>query len=88
MAVLLLSWAPSLDALNQQFDILDYFAGKALISRSARRMGLGAAAIDIDYGNPRAMDMTSAAGFAFLILFKVVLQAVVYMAARYRLYRS
>ena len=31
MAVLLLSWAPSLDALNQQFDILDYFAGKALI---------------------------------------------------------
>ena len=66
MATLLVCWIPALHACSQQYDVLDYYAGEAQVARMARRMGLAAAAFDIEYStNPRTMDMTTAPGFAF-----------------------
>ncbi|OLP73572.1 hypothetical protein AK812_SmicGene47144 [Symbiodinium microadriaticum] len=63
-AVLLLAW---MGPIRDEYHILEYFAGKARVARSARKMDLKAAALDLSYGDSGAFDMTSAAGFANLI---------------------
>ena len=64
-AVLLLGWMePGL--MVDKFDILEFYAGKARVSRAAREAGLSAAALDVLYHeNQRVLDMTSSPGFAF-----------------------
>ena len=64
-AVLLLGWLePGL--MEDKFDIVEFYAGKARISRAARQSGLSAAALDVLYHeNQRVLDMTSSPGFAF-----------------------
>ena len=56
-AVLLLAW---MGPIRDEYHILEYFAGKARVARSARKMDLKAAALDLSYGDSGAFDMTSA----------------------------
>ncbi|CAE7328839.1 unnamed protein product [Symbiodinium sp. CCMP2592] len=59
--VLLLAWShPS----EQQYDVIEYFAGKGRVAKAARRCGLRAAALDVLYHT--SFDITSAAGMALL----------------------
>ena len=65
LAVLLLSWT-ELPGNETPYEVLDYFAGKAHLARSARYVGKASAAFDIDYQEGQAMNVNSPAGFAFL----------------------
>ena len=65
LATLLLSWT-ELPETGTPYEVLDYFAGKAYLARSARYVGKAAAAVDIDYQEGQAMNINSPAGFAFL----------------------
>ena len=54
-----------MDTMGVEFDVIEFYAGKARVARSARMAGLEAAALDVLYGNDRpAFDITSASGFA------------------------
>ena len=49
-----------------RFEIIEFFAGRARVSKCAREAGLKAAALDVLYHeNSRVLDMTSSAGFAY-----------------------
>ena len=63
-AVLLLGWMePGLMA--DQFEVVEFFAGRARVSQAARKVGMSAAALDVLYHeNKRVLDMTSSPGFA------------------------
>ena len=55
----------SMDTMGVEFDVIEFYAGKARVARSARMAGLEAAALDVLYGRDRpAFDITSASGFA------------------------
>lgn len=52
-----------------KYDVIDYFAGAGRFARSARLLGLSAAALDIGYHpNSRVFDINSDPGFALLPL--------------------
>ena len=48
-----------------RFEVVEFFAGRARVSKCARAAGMKAAALDVIYHeNQRVLDMTSSAGFA------------------------
>ena len=48
-----------------KFDVIEFFAGQARVSRGARQAGRSSAALDVLYHeNQRVLDMTSSPGFA------------------------
>ena len=66
--VLMISWMEPAEFFpDLNFEVLDFFAGAARVSRAARALGMSAASFDIDYHpNPRVFDRNSSAGFVFL----------------------
>ena len=62
--MLLLAWTYPIE---EKYDILEFYAGTARITKCARRMGLTAGALDVTYhDNPRVFNMLSEAGFGLL----------------------
>ena len=54
-------------ALGDRYDVIEFYAGKARVARSARAAGMNAAALDVLFHQyPQVFDMTGAAGFSFL----------------------
>ncbi|CAE7448657.1 unnamed protein product [Symbiodinium pilosum] len=65
-AVLLLSWMQPAP-IPDRYHVIEFYAGKARVARSARAAGLNAAALDVLFHQyPQVFDMTSASGFSFL----------------------
>ena len=56
-----------MEPVDDTYDVVEFFAGKARIARCARQAGLTAAALDVVFHQfPQVFDITSASGFALL----------------------
>ena len=63
-AVILLSF---MEPIEDKYDVVEFYAGRARIARAARGAGLTAAALDVVFHSyPQVFDITSASGFALL----------------------
>lgn len=64
----MVSWLDNFDFQNQ-YDLVDFFAGAGRLARGGRVLGENALALDIEYHpNSRVFDINTEAGFAFLVL--------------------
>ncbi len=65
--VILIACLEPFENTSPQYQVLDFFAGAARVSRASRGLGESAAAFDIGYHtNPRAFDINSPSGLVFL----------------------
>lgn len=65
--VILIAFLEPLEKTSPQYQVLDFFAGAARVSRASRGLGESSAAFDISYHtNPHAFDINSPSGMVFL----------------------
>ncbi len=69
--VCMVTWLSTFEKLNAEnnYRVVELFAGLARVSKACLHVGYEAAAVDITYDeeNPRTMDINSSAGFVYLV---------------------